>query len=149
MFSGMKLGECWEINSSVPSLCCLPANHHGAAGQCTVGSLTSFPCWIMLKCGSVVRPQLSLQQVMLVCTLLVQQGLQISQCRICRHHNKCQVWTCHSCIGPALCLSRPLALIPSSPTGSPEASSDLAQGSMNLLFRDRLWDKNLQEIRNL
>lgn len=36
-----------------------------------------------------------------------------------------------------------------SPTASPEARSGLAQGSTNLLIRDRLWDTNLQEIRNL
>lgn len=77
-YSWMKLGECWEINSSVLSLCCLPADHHGAAGQCTVGTLTRFPCWSMLKHGSVVWPQLSQQWLRLVCTLLLQKGLQIS-----------------------------------------------------------------------
>lgn len=42
-----------------------------------------------------------------------------------------------------------MALVPSSSTDSPKASSGLAQGSTNLLFIDRLWDKNLQEIMNL
>lgn len=107
MYSGMKLGECWEINSSVPSLCCLPADHHGTTGQMHSGVSDQISI-LMLKYGSVVGLQLSLQWLILVCTLLMQQRLQVSQCRICRNHNKCQVWTCHSCICPALCLPRPL-----------------------------------------
>lgn len=45
------------------------------------------------KHGTVVWQQLSQGLLRFVCTLLVQQELQMNECRMCRNH-KCQMWTC-------------------------------------------------------